>query len=105
MHEWKEANILELKRLLVFTATSEDTISASHYECASSISEPLVLSVLNPQSKDKTAQKKAPTMELREVGPSFVWRMRRNKIADPETYKLACKKPKLINVDKKNVSF
>jgi hypothetical protein len=42
-------------------------------------------------------------MELREIGPSFVWKLRRTKIADPEAYKLACKKPKLYNVEKKNV--
>ncbi len=44
-------------------------------------------------------------MELRNVGPSFVWKLRRTKVADPETYKLACKKPKLINVEKKNVNI
>ncbi len=62
VHEWKEANILELKRILVFTSTSDETISCAHYECGSSISEPLVLSVLNPNqikdNKDKTPQKK-----------------------------------------------
>ena len=36
------ANIVELKRVLVFTAVNEDTIQARHFE-AGNIAEPLIL--------------------------------------------------------------
>jgi hypothetical protein len=42
---------------------------------------------------------------MREIGPHFDLKMRRTHIAGSDLYKAACKKPKLINPDKKRVSY
>jgi len=38
---------------------------------------------------------------MRNIGPSFTWKMRRNFVTSHDQFKLACKKPKVANVEKK----
>ena len=40
-------------------------------------------------------------MQFKEIGPHFDLVMRRNQVASADLYKLACKKPKVANVEKK----
>ena len=40
-------------------------------------------------------------VEFKEIGPKFDLKMRRNQIASNDLYKIACKKPKIQNVEKK----
>ena len=82
----KEANIQELKRVIVFTSRGEkDPIEFRHLEC-DNISE-------------ATVQMK--TVPFREVGPSFNIVLRRDQMASHDLFKEACKQPKVRNVDKK----
>lgn len=53
VHELKEANIVEMKRMLVFTSTSDETIDVKHYEVVNQISEALILSGLKKEEKSK----------------------------------------------------
>ena len=72
----KEANIQELKRVMVFTCRGEnDPIEFRHLEC-DDISE-------------ATVQMK--TVPFREVGPSFSMCFRRDKMAGVDLFKEACK--------------
>jgi hypothetical protein len=41
------------------------------------------------------------TVPFREVGPSFGMKLRRDKIAAPDLYKEACRRPNNRNADKK----
>jgi ribosome production factor 2 len=81
----KEANIVELRRLLTFTAVDDTTIQVRHFEVVK-ITEAGVL---------------ANDITMKEIGPSFDLKMRRNQIASSDLYKLACRKPKVANVEKK----
>lgn len=82
----KEANIQELKRVIVLTCRGEkDPIEFRHLEC-DDISE-------------ATVQMK--TVPFREVGPSFNMVLRRDKMAANDLFKEACKKPNVRNFDKK----
>ena len=38
---------------------------------------------------------------MKEIGPRFDLSLRRHQIASTDLYKLACKKPKVINTEKK----
>jgi ribosome production factor 2 len=38
---------------------------------------------------------------VKEIGPKFDLKVRRNQIASLDLYKAACKKPKIANVEKK----
>ena len=49
VHSWKEANIAELKRVLVFTSIGE-SVHARHFECGTPLNEQ---SVLNFKNKDE----------------------------------------------------
>jgi ribosome production factor 2 len=40
-------------------------------------------------------------VQFKEIGPHFDLVMRRNQVASADLYKLACKKPKVANVEKK----
>lgn len=82
----KEVNIVELKRVLVFTSVDDTTIQVRHYEVSSKITEAGIL---------------AGEVDLREIGPRFDLKMRRNLIASSDLYKFACKKPKIANMEKK----
>lgn len=74
---------MELKRVLVFTSVSESTIQVRHYQVSSAITESL------------------QSVEFKEIGPHFDLKLRRNQIAASDLYKLACKKPKITNMEKK----
>lgn len=86
IQDMKEVNIVELRRVMVFTCRGEkDPIEVRHLE-ADDISE-------------KTVSMR--TVPFREVGPCFDMRIRRDKMATFELFKEACKKPKVRNVQKK----
>ena len=78
----KEANITEMKRVLVFTSINETTIQVRHYEV-----QTITESLLN--------------LEFKEIGPHFDLKFRRHQIASADLYKIACKKPKITNMEKK----
>lgn len=81
-----EVNIVELKRVLVFTCRGETSpIEVRHLE-ASGISETTV-------SKQ--------TVPFREVGPCFDLVLKRDKMASNDLFKEACRQPKVQNLDKK----
>ena len=88
-NDLKEANILELKRVLSFTAIDDTTIQVRHYEVAK-ISE---AGITNGE------------VEFRDIGPKFDFKLRRNQIANNDLYKIACRKPKVRNVEKKKVAI
>ena len=84
--ELKEANIQELKRVMIFTSRGElEPIEFRHLECS--------------DINEATVQMK--TVPFREVGPSFKLKLRRDKMAGVELFKEACKRPKIRNPDKK----
>ena len=84
--ELTEVNILELKRIMVFTCKSENSpIEVRHLE-ASDINETTVAK---------------QTVPFREVGPCFDLTLRRDKMADTDLYKEACRQPKVLNIEKK----
>ena len=84
--ELQEANIQELKRVMVFTCRGElEPIEFRHLEC-DNITEATV---------------SMQTVPFREVGPSFSLKLRRDKMAGADLFKEACKKPKVRNVEKK----
>jgi ribosome production factor 2 len=78
----KEANIMELKRVLTFTSVDDTTIHVRHFEV--------------PKLTEN-----AVNIEFREIGPRFTLRLRRTQLASGDLYKAACKKPKIANMDKK----
>ena len=78
----KEANILELKRVLTFTSIDDTTIQFRHFEV--------------PKLTEN-----AIGVEFKEIGHHFDLKIRRNQIASTDLYKLACKKPKITNMEKK----
>ncbi len=81
-----EVNIVELKRVLVFTCRGETApIEVRHME-ASDINE-------NTVAKQ--------TVPFREVGPCFDLIVRRDKMAATDLFKEACRQPKVQNLDKK----
>ena len=81
----KEANIVELKRILAFTAVGDSTIQVRHYEVGK-------ITEAGVQGND---------IDVKEIGPKFDLKVRRNQIASLDLYKTACKKPKIANVEKK----
>lgn len=84
--ELQEVNILELKRVLVFTCRGENSpIEIRHLE-ADDINE-------NTVAKQ--------TVPFREVGPCFDLVLRRDKQAASDNFKEACRQPKIANVLKK----
>jgi ribosome production factor 2 len=84
--ELQEGNILEMKRVMVFTCRSETApIEVRHME-VSQISE---------------AQVTKQTIPFREVGPCFDLTIRREKMGSTDLFKDACRQPKVRNVEKK----
>eukprot|EP00824_Muranothrix_gubernata_P003129 TRINITY_DN13875_c0_g1_i1.p1 TRINITY_DN13875_c0_g1~~TRINITY_DN13875_c0_g1_i1.p1 ORF type:complete len:301 (+),score=43.51 TRINITY_DN13875_c0_g1_i1:2-904(+) len=78
LYDVKQANILETRRLLVFTAIDEKSIRISHYE----------------------TQKPAQDMEegkfeMKELGPSCNLTIRRTQLPSNDLYKSATVKPKV----------
>lgn len=85
-NDLKEANIQELKRVMVFTSRGEkEPIEVRHLE-VDDISE-------------ATVQMK--TMPFREIGPSFDLFLRREKLGSTDLFKEACRQPNLKSYDKK----
>lgn len=79
---------MELKRILVFTSIDEKRIEVRHFETPL-INEPNI-------AKGK--------LQMNLIGPSFDLYIRRERIAIPEQFAKACKKPKVENADKKKWS-
>lgn len=77
-----------MKRVIVFTAVDDVTIKFRQYEIPK-ISEPEVLKA---------------SLEMKEIGPHFDLKLRRSQVGSHDLFKLACKKPKLVNIEKKKVS-
>ena len=44
-------------------------------------------------------------IEFNEIGPHFDMTMRRSQMSSMDLFKTACKKPKMVNMDKKRVSL
>lgn len=85
----QEANISELQRVIVFTCRGEtEPIEMNHLECGT-VTETLV---------------KKNAVPFKEIGPSFSMRLRRDKIAGTDLFKEACRKPKVLNPEKKKAN-
>lgn len=76
-----------MRRIIVFTALDETNITFRHYQAAK-ISEGEIYN---------------NKLDLQEIGPHFNMKLRRFQLASNDLYKTACKKPKIINVEKKRV--
>ncbi|CDW79488.1 brix domain-containing protein 1 [Stylonychia lemnae] len=87
MNDMDEVNIVEMKRILVFTSLNETDIQVRQFEIPQ-ISEPQVLKSM---------------IDMKEIGPRFDLKLRRAQVAAIDLYKLACRKPKVLNPDKKRV--
>ena len=77
-----------MKRVLAITSISEDLITFQHFE-------------VNGAKKINETDVANGTLAFEETGPSFDLVMRRDKIAEPEHYKNACKQPKVSAETKK----
>lgn len=86
--DYEEANIAELKRVMIFTAMTETKIEVRHYEM---------------KSINETDVKKQ-SLGMSEIGPCFDLSFRRDKIAAADLYKAACKQPRLESVDNKRMN-
>lgn len=86
--DYEEANIAEMKRVICITSLNDSQISFRQYEI--NVGKQINETDVNNQS-----------LTFNEVGPHFNLTFRRNKIADSELFKNACKQPKLENKDKK----
>jgi ribosome production factor 2 len=86
--DYDEINIAEFKRVMVVTAVSESKIEFRHYE-------------LNPGRPINETEVKTRSLTFSEIGPRFDLTFRRDKIASHELFKTACKKPKVLNPEKK----
>jgi ribosome production factor 2 len=87
LSEASELNIAELARVIVVTCKDEKSpIHFQHIEVEAPIDEEKV---------------RKNGISFKEIGPCFNMHMRRNKIAANDLYKEACKKPKVLNVEKK----
>lgn len=82
----QEANITEMKRVLSFTAIDDKTVQVRQYEVVDKITEAGVAQV---------------DVSMKEIGPHFDMKIRREQIASNDLYKAACRKPKIANVEKK----
>jgi ribosome production factor 2 len=71
-----------MKRVLAFTSVDDSTIQVRHYEV--------------PKITESSQG-----LEFKEIGPHFDLKLRRNQIASHDLYKIACKKPKITNMEKK----
>jgi ribosome production factor 2 len=83
--DYEEANINELKRVMVFTCVGDTVIHSKQFEVRD-------INVTNVDKSD---------LDLNEVGPRYTLTVRRNNIASDELYKDACKKPKITNIERK----
>mmetsp|Transcript_1984 Transcript_1984/g.3484 ORF Transcript_1984/g.3484 Transcript_1984/m.3484 type:complete len:156 (+) Transcript_1984:486-953(+) len=88
MGDYDEANIAELKRVLVVTSLNETKITVRHYE-------------VNVGKQINETDVKNRSLSFNEIGPRFDLAFRRDKIATFDDYKNACKQPKVENPEKK----
>ena len=79
--DYEEANIIELKRVIVFTSVGDTKILFRQYE-AKDVNETDV---------------KPKKVYLVEVGPHFDLTLRRDQIASSDLYKNAMRQPKVEN--------
>lgn len=86
--DYEEANIAELKRVIVFTSINDTVINVKQFE-------------VNQDKPINETDVKNRTLALREIGPRFDLSFRRDKIASHELYKTACKVPRTQNPEKK----
>ena len=78
-----------MKRVIVFTCKGvTEPIEINHLEC-NHVNEAL-------------AKKNA--VPFKEIGPKLSLRLRRDKIATVELYKEACRKPKVLNPERKRAN-
>ena len=84
--DYDEANISELKRVMVFTSLSDSVITFKQFE-------------VNSGKAVNVTDVKNQTLGMEEVGPRFTLGWRRDKLAADDLYKEACKKPKIRNVE------
>lgn len=88
--DYQETNIAEMKRILLFTSTSESTILCRHYE-------------VNRGKKVNETDLKNKSFKFEEIGPHFDLTIRRDKIAAPDLWKSSCKHPKLMSSESKRL--
>lgn len=86
MVDYEEANIAELKRVMVFTAQGETKITFKQFE-------------VNPGSEINQTDVKNETLKMNEIGPRFTLHWRRDKIGSDDLFKEACKQPKIRNME------
>lgn len=72
VRDLKEANLLEMRRMVVFTAVSDTTLYLRHYESEQTPAEAQVLASLSDEPK-----KKQNTLRLRNLGPSCTLTLKR----------------------------
>jgi ribosome production factor 2 len=82
--DYEEANISELKRVMVFSSITEKFVTFKQYE-------------INAEAQINVTDVKNHTLRMNEVGPRFTLGWRRDKIASDELFKEACKQPRLRN--------
>lgn len=80
--DYEEANIVELKRVIAFTA-DENKIQFRQYE-VKSVNETDV---------------KLKSLKTEEIGPHFDMVFRRDNIASSDLYKTAMRQPKIENME------
>lgn len=88
--QYEEANIVELKRVIIFTSVDEKTILFRQFE-------------LNAGKTVNQTDVKNLTLSMNETGPRFDLQFRRDKIADGDLYKAACKKPRVMKAETKRL--
>jgi ribosome production factor 2 len=84
--DYKEVNIAELKRVMVFTSVSGEELRFNQFE-------------VNSGKTVNVTDVKNKSLALKEVGPRFTLRWRRDRIAADDLYKEACRKPKIRNAE------
>lgn len=80
--DYESVNIAEMKRVLAITSITEDLISIQHYQ-------------VNSGKKINETDVANKSLSFTETGPSFNLMLRRDKQADSDLYKTACKQPKM----------
>lgn len=76
--DYDEANIAELKRVMVFTALGESKITFKQFE-------------VNPGVEVNQTDVKNQTLKMNEIGPRFTLHWRRDKLGSEDLFKDACK--------------
>jgi len=79
-----------LKRAIIFTSIDDQKIQFRQYE-------------LNAGSTVNITDVKNMTLSMSETGPRFELKFRRDKIADSDLYKNACKHPRLKKAETKKM--